>query len=111
MGFFQVAVEWVDLGGENSIAIRPLTFGEEQSIRSAALRMSAGTSGEGSATVDLPLMETMTLQYAITDWKGDGFEGKPVSVETIGALPNWVAKKVLAAVRAREAQEDKAKNV
>lgn len=114
MGFFTVVQETVEIDEENTITIRPLTYGEGQALQSRCMKLSAEVGGKGAsaavAILDAPLMEQMTWESAIVAWAGPGFEGKPVTPANIRALPSFVLEKLKKPFDRLSGFEEEAKN-
>lgn len=109
MSFFDAKTATVDIDEQNTVVIRALTYGEEQAIKQQAMKVSARISGrkgdaaEGEAIVDPAAMQRLTLQKTIVSWAGPGFDGRPVTVDNIDALPTSVLDPVIEAYNALSA--------
>lgn len=103
MSFFDAKTTVVPIDAENSVTIRALTYGEEQHVKQQAMKVSAritgrkGDEAEGEAIVDPAAMQRLTLQKAIVSWSGPGFDGRPVTVDNIDALPTAILDPVIEA--------------
>lgn len=103
MSFFDAKTTVVQIDDDNTVTIRALTYGEEQAIKQQAMKVSARITGrkgddvQGEAAVDPAAMQRLTLQKAIVSWSGPGFDGRPVTVDNIDALPTAVLDPVIEA--------------
>jgi len=96
MSFYTQQRATVVLDAENSVVVRKLTFGEEETAMSASMQFEMSMSqeqaqgGKGNTAtgkLDPFRMKREQLITAIVSWEGPGFEGRPVTRENILALP------------------------
>lgn len=109
MSFFATKTQVVQIDAENSITVRTLSYGEEQDIMQRARKVGAkipfGANGQpaaeqvGEITFDQTMLERHTLRKCIVSWDGPGFDGRPVTIENIEALPSYVLDPVIEACR------------
>lgn len=97
MGFFsqQQQQETVRIDAENTVTVRRLAYGESQDVMSRSTVMDLITQ---EARFDFAKNQVLKLQAAIVAWDGPGFEGRPVTLENIEALPAEVGALIAAAV-------------
>jgi len=96
MGFFsQQQMETVRVDGENTVTVRRLTYGETQDVLSRSTVMDIITK---DARFDFAKNQVLKLKAAIVAWDGPGFEGRPVTLENIEALPAEVGALIAEAV-------------
>ncbi len=97
MGFFsqQQQQETVRIDGENTVTVRRLSYGEAQDVLSRSTVMDLITK---DARFDFAENQVLKLQVAIVAWDGPGFEGRPVTLENIKALPAEVGALIAEAV-------------
>jgi hypothetical protein len=96
MSFFDRTTIDVEIDQEHTITIQPLTYGEEQDIKQQCMtvRGRAGQEG-GEVSIDAIKMQRLTMQRSIVAWSGPGFDGRPVTPESIEALPVHVLAPVV----------------
>jgi hypothetical protein len=111
MSFFTQQTVTVQIDAENSAVVRKLTYAESQSVKSKATSVSVSKAHGERMTIDPFVMQSAMLRVALVSWSGPGFDGRPVTVENIDALPAAVADKLAAAADAlnQEPGEDEKK--
>lgn len=97
MGFFsqQQQQETVRIDGENTVTVRRLAYGESQEVLSRSTVMDLITK---DARFDFAKNQVLKLEAAIVTWDGPGFEGRPVTLANIEALPAEVGALIAEAV-------------
>ena len=103
MGFFTAVTKVVEIDAANRVTIRKLTFEEQQSVISSAMRVEALQNGMTSAVVDAGVMALKQTQLAVVSWEGPGFEGLPANPVNVGRLPAAIGQQLQAAVDALNA--------
>lgn len=106
MSFFTQQTRVVEIDALNRVTVRKLTYAQQQAVLSAAMTfkmsMQTGQTGQAGQTttgeVDPFRLNSEKLFAAIVSWEGEGFEGRPVTRENIGALPLDVVAIIQAAV-------------
>jgi len=92
MSFYTPQRATVVIDEANSVVVRKLTYGEQQSAMSASMQfemsMEQGqTKNTATGKLDPFAMKREELLTAVVSWDGPGFEGRPVTRENILALP------------------------
>ena len=82
MGFFASTDKTVDLGGNNVVVLRKVTFGAYQEAQSKAMRIS----GDG-LQLDWPKLRIEVLKRSLVTWDGPDFDGQPANAENVERLP------------------------
>jgi hypothetical protein len=96
MGFFSTqSTQLVRIDDENTVLIRRLTFGESQQVLSESTVFDIIAE---DAKLDYAKNQAAKLSRAVVSWEGPGFEGRPVNVENIMALPAEVGRLIVEAV-------------
>jgi len=102
MSFYTPVLETIKIDDENSITVKAPTYGQMQDVQSKSMAVKLemtekGTTG-GGATMDIQLMESMTIYACIHSWEGPGFEGRQPTPENIDALPVAVIETIKPAI-------------
>lgn len=95
MSFFTEQTRVIAIDDEHRVTLRKLSYGASREASSRAFKVNPFTQ---SAEMDYPLLRAEQLHRAVVAWEGPGFEGRPVTVENINALPVWITNKLLDAV-------------
>jgi hypothetical protein len=92
MSFFTQQTRVVELDEQNRVTLRKLSYGQASEATSRAFKVNPFTQ---SAEMDYPRLRAEQLHRAVVAWEGPGFEGRPVTVDNIDALPTWITDKLL----------------
>jgi hypothetical protein len=92
MSFFSQQTRVIEIDSQNSVTVRKLTYEQQQAVMSASmtfkLSMQTGQAAQmTTGELDPFRLKREELIASIVSWEGEGFEGRPVTRENIGALP------------------------
>ena len=96
MGFFSVEnTKVIAVDDENTVTIRRLTYGESQDVINESTQFDVLAE---SGKFDFAVNQAAKLKRAVVSWDGPGWEGRPVTLENILALPADVGRIISDAV-------------
>lgn len=99
--FFEKLTQTIAIDAENKITVVAPTYAQVQAANSKAMKMTMGIDGTGGGVdFDMAAMEVELMKACISSWEGPGFDGRPVTVENICALPSFVIEAIRPAVNA-----------
>lgn len=97
MSYYTPQTSVLDLGDGNTVTVRKRAYGDEQNAIAANTKIDPM---HNTGNVDAAGMAKALLLAGIVSWDGPGFEGRPVSLANLEALPVAVAERISEAVAA-----------